>query len=364
MHPASMTTKTMKTLILPSLLALLSASTPAPQADSLAWRPTPGARVQRSILGKHTLTAERMEQSVNGESTMSQRLFDLSTRVRLRVTDELREAEAGRPSVVRRYYEQSTFSAETTRSLGRQQTKDAKFQGAGSIVDTGVVFTWVPEDGNYGRYYDAEEGVEEALPGLEADLSLRQLLPEGPVEIGAEWTLTPGVLRFLFTAGGDTDYQLDADKGINLMRLMRCGVGMNLEQIFGGEESGEVTARWLGTEEVDGKKLALIDLAFDCLLSRDIKDRAAMGMTVDELAMGFEMESALVELALKGGGRVRWDLGAGRLHDTIDIKASERVQVMLTLTRPRAEGEEPETNVQVLVMAGFLEQSITCEAVE
>jgi len=354
----------MKSLILPSLLALLSASTPAPQADSLAWRPTVGSRVQRSIRGSHTLTAERMEQSVNGESSMSQRLFDLSTRIRLRVTDELREVEDGRPSVVRRYYEQTTFSAETTRSLGRQQTKDAKFEGVGSVVDTGVVFTWVPEDGNYGRYFDAQEGVEESLPGLEADLSLRQLLPKEPVEIGAEWTLTPGVLRFLFTAGGDTDYQLNADKGINLLRLMRFGVGMNLEQVFGGEESGEVKARWLGTEEVDGKRLAMIDLTFDCVLSRDMKDRAATGMTVDELATGFEMESALVEMALKGGGRVRWDLGAGRLHDAVDIKASERVQVMLTLERERGEGEEPETNVQVLVMAGILKQSITCAAVE
>lgn len=358
-------TTTMKTWILPGALALLSAG-PAPQADDLAWQPEIGARVQRTIVSRHTLTAEKMEQTVNGESTLSQRLFDLSTTVRLRATDELREAEGGRPTVVRRSYEESTFKAKTTRSLGRQQTKDARFSGTGSVVETGVVFTWVPEEDAYGRYYDAAEGVEEALPGLEADLSLRQLLPPTPAEVGSSWSLAPGALRFLFTTGGDTDYQLDTDtdKGLGLLRTLRCGVGMNLEQAFGGEESGEVEARWLGIEEVDGKRLALIDLTFDVLLSNDVRDRAATGMSISEVASGFGVESAHIDLALEGGGRLRWDLDAGRLHDTVDVKATERVTVLLALERAREEGEEPDRNAQTLVMTGLLTQSITCEALE
>lgn len=355
---------TMRTLILLGVLTLLSADTSAPQADSLSWHPTPGQRVHRTIVMGHTLTAVRMEQATNGESSLSQRLFDLSSSVRLQVTDELREVEADRPSVLRRFYEQSTFSAETTRSRGRQQTRDAEFKGAGSIVDSGVVFTWIPEDKTYGRYFDADEGVEESLPGLEADLSLRQLLPTTSVEVGTTWTLEPGVLRYLFTTGGDTDYKLDEEKGMGLLRTMRCGVGMNLEQAFGGEESGEVEARWLGTEEADGKKLALIDLTFDVVLTRDLKERAAGGMSTDELARGFAMKSAIVELALEGGGRLRWDLGAGRLHDTVDMKAKERVSLSLSLERPGEEGDAPETDEQVLVMAGFMTHSISCEVVE
>lgn len=354
----------MNALLLSGLLTLLSAGTPAPQADSLVWSPEVGARLQRTIVSRHTLTAERMEQTVNGEAALSQRLFDLTTELQLRSVDEVRRIEDGRPAVLRRFYEACSFAAETTRSRGRQQTKEASFLGTGSVVDTGVVFTWIPEDEAYGRYYDAAEGIEEALPGLEADLSLRQLLPPTPVEVGASWTLEPGVLRYLFTTGGDTDYQLEENKGMGLLRTMRCGVGMNLEQAFGGDETGKVEANWLGVEEVDGKRLALIDLTFDVVLSRDLRERAAASMSVAELARGFSMASALVELALEGGGRVRWDLDAGRLHDTVDLKASERVEVSLTLERQREEGEEPERSVQLLIMTGVVTQSLACEALE
>jgi hypothetical protein len=358
----------MKSLIL--LTGLLAGLAPSAALESgaerLAWSVAEGTRLRLDVTSHHSLAAERDERVTPEGSTISQRRFDIETTVRLSVVDELLARDAERPLKLARAYEASGFDASIVRSLGRQQTKDSAIQGKGSIEGTGVVFTWIPEDGEYGRYYDHREGVEEVLPGLEADLTLRGLVPTAPVAIGDSWTPPVGALRGLFSTGGDCDYHLEDEGGLALLRTLRVGLGMNLEQAFGGTEEGEVRATWIGVEEQDGRRLALLDLDFDVTLERDVTERAQASTSMLERARGLVTESARVRLALKGSGRLRWDLDGGHLHDTVGLAARERCRIELTQRTggEPEDGSEPSSVTQLLVMAGRLEHSIVCTRLE
>lgn len=84
----------------------------------------------------------------------------------LRTLDEYRKVGGGRPLVLQRTFEEAT----------------------GPFAGTSVVFTWIPEEGAYGKYYDAREASESALRDLTEDLDLRALLPASAVAPGDTWT--------------------------------------------------------------------------------------------------------------------------------------------------------------------------------
>jgi hypothetical protein len=91
----------------------------------------------------------------------------------LRTLDEYRRVGDGRPLLLRRTFEEAP----------------SPFAG------TSVVFTWVPEEGAYGKYYDAREASESALRDLTEDLDLRALLPASAVAVGDTWTASAAGLR-------------------------------------------------------------------------------------------------------------------------------------------------------------------------
>jgi hypothetical protein len=352
-----------------ALLPVLMTSVSAVPSNNLSCEshemlasPAVGLRLRREIHTRHRLVAELMKSSKNGEESISQRELDLDSNQFLTATEEVRLSDGTRPTVFQRQYESNRFETTSKRSLGRIENKDRVFKGKGSIAKKGVVFTWVPEDQNYGRYYDGLEGIEEVLPGLTADLSMASILPEGAVSPGDSWDLAPGVMVDVLACGGETDFGLAGDTGYSMMRTMRLGMGLNVEQAFGGKEEGTVKAFFLGTETVEGRDLALIQLTFDIQLEHDLAGRAQSGMSINEVASGFLVESAIVKLGLDGKGTVRWDMAGGYVYDTIKLHASQRASTRIVQIRENEEGRDEIT--QDLVMVGTLEHTVTCRPVE
>ena len=346
-----------QSLILP--LVLLAGAQPAAASTTqeLVWRPSPDQKLRREIVSKHSLIAESQTSAQGGEQAVSQRRFDLESMQRLTVTDAILGSEKGKLTRVSREYGVADFEATTETSAGKQRTRDDKLKGASPMVGTSVMFTWIPEDGNFGRYYDKKEGTEEILPGLTVDLGLGDLMPREPVQLGSTWKLEPGVLKGLFSCGGDTNMSLANDVGEYSFRIMRLGTGLDLDLLFGDSEKGTVTARWTGTEEdQQGRKLALIQLEFDVEIQRDMKDRANGSMMLMDRAAGFQVDSALVTLELKGQGVVRWDMTSGHMHDTQNLKAEERIRTKLV--QVRESGDQSQFNTEELVMIGHLNHSI------
>ena len=348
-------------VVLPLLLASSALALHATTADTLEWHPDAGQTLRREFITRPLLTAESMTSRRGDQETISQRVFDLRTTQTLRTSDQLLEVERGRPLKMRRYYDEARLTGISETSGGGKMTRDDRVSGDSRSQGLGVVFTWVPEDQEYGRYFDSLEGVEESLPELTEDLDFRCLLPAEPVEVGSSWNLPPGALRDVVSPGGNLDYDLTEAQDRLLVRTIRQGTGGYTYEIFGGTEEGTVKATWEKTEEVDGHRLAVIKLEFDVTVSRDLKSLANHARTPEEVGAGFLVDKGMVTLALKGGGIVRWDLERGHLFDSVDLKAEERLTTHFIFTR--GGGETKETSEQELVMIGtlLLEASVTAD---
>lgn len=350
-------------LLLPPLLALASQPLDSPTAIEIRWAPKAGVRLHRVVETKHLLAAELQSQGRGEQQVVSQRKFELRTTQNLDVTDTIIEVGPERPSRLRRFYQTSDFVAFTDMGSESGKSMLRKLKGASSLALKSVLFTWVPEDGEYGRYYDDIEGVEEILPGLNGDLSKSSLLPRHPVELGGSWELDPSVMRDVFDCGGLTDMALANNVGGPAYRTMRMGVGFNIEQLFAGTVSGKATGRLMGVEENEaGRKIALMQLEFDVAVEREMKDEVAGGMAKIEQAAGVVLDSAMVNLTLKGKGLVKWDIDGGHLSSIEELKADERIET--TLVKARKVNDNQIVDTQVLVMVGTVYHKETVTEVE
>jgi hypothetical protein len=336
-----------------ALLATTSAFALA-QTAGLAWSVPEGTTLRREIITKQFLATESMTFRQGDETTVSQRIFDLSSTTTVRTSDQLRKQGAGRPAVLRRFYDEARVEAKSEVSGGRQQTQSIDLPGRSAFQGKSVVFTYVPEDDEYGRYFDTLEGYENTLAGLREDLGMRSLLPQEVVSEGAEWKLAPGVLQDVLAPGGDLSYEFEGTKDPLIARSLKQGIGANLHRAFGGEESGEVKAKWSRTDDVEGRKLAVITLEFKVQLARDLTDYTNSLRAVSELASGQNTIEARISLALEGGGEVRWDLENGCLFDTKGLRANQKLNFKRVVEQPTQEGAV--RNEQILEMTGSVVQ--------
>lgn len=331
---------------------------PSPPAQELVWAPKPDVLLRREMVTKHTLSAKSQVSEANGERVVSQRLFDLDSTQYLTVTDRVFERADGRPTKMNRMFNECRFEANTETSAGGLTTKDGAIIGDSGFVGRSVMFTWVPEDKEYGRYYDKKNGIEELLPGLSVSMSMRELMPKDPVKLGSSWDMAPGVLAGVFNSGGDTDMELGNGVKAPLYRIMRLGTGLSISNLFGEKEEGTVKATWIGTEESSaGRMLALLKLDFDVTLERDMRDRADGSLMLKSRLAGIRIESALVQLKLQGSGTVRWDLEGAHLHDVQDFRADEEVSTKLVQYVDGPDGKVHSS--QELVMFGWLEHKVS-----
>ncbi len=129
----------------------------------------------------------------------------------LRTLDEYRKIGAGRPLLLRRQFEE--------------------IRPVGPLAGTSVVYTWIPEEGAYGKYYDAREASESALRGLAEDLDLRALLPAGPVAVGDAWSVPGASLRDVFAPAGLLDPSPGTGDGRLVLASVRAEAGRSLATI-------------------------------------------------------------------------------------------------------------------------------------
>ena len=131
---------------LPALLLCALAGCGTSDKVELRFAPAEGSRVRRTIEVDHLV---------------------------LRTLDQYLKVGDGRPLLLRRQFEEIRMDD----------------QQVSQLSGTSVVFTWVPEEGTYGKYYDARESSESTLRDLPEDLDLRALLPASPVAVGDSWSM-------------------------------------------------------------------------------------------------------------------------------------------------------------------------------
>ena len=303
-----------------TLATLLLAAPTSADAVSLTWKPTVG-EVHHEWSTAHHLFVDRVTRTVDGEVVPMDSRFALRTERRLRASDEVQAFEGSRPTRFRRTYRTAELTA-GTQPIGAEQSAAAAFKMASSLTGTSVVWTWVPQEEGYGRYFDSLEGKEPALEPLREDLHLRALLPEGPVEVGQSWSLDPLRMRDVLEPGGELG--LEADGGNALVRRnLGAGVGGGWHHLFSGRATGSVEAELERVE--DGQ--AFVKVRFDRVryLADISKYVSSMAMTRETQA-GLDIQGGRLTVDLVGEGTLVWDLARGRatslqldLDQTVDI---------------------------------------------
>jgi hypothetical protein len=335
----------MRSLLAPVLaLAALCASGLA--QTELRYAPEDGAVLRRNFEVRHFLAVTRSVTRTEGLEELGQRSFDLRNVEKLQASDRILKVEGGRPVSFRRYFDRGGLDGFAELS-GVGGAVNLRAVGISRLKGKSVMFSWIPEDALFGRYFDAAEGVEEDLRFMREDLDLRAFLPDGPVEVGAPWSVAPTAMGDALSPGGMLTFDFSKSKNISLARTLRLGTGSHLFELFKGEVEGEVTASLKSVEVVEEVRLAVVAVEWDVKTTTDLTDLARRNRAAGELQFDKEMIGMDVTLLLKGEGTFRWDLENGHLAD-YDFSSAEDVH---SSVRSRV-GEKGKVREELLEMGG------------
>jgi hypothetical protein len=219
----------------------------------------------------------------------------LSSTVRLRIAEIVREAQAGRPL----RFEREVLAA------GAEGQVTLSHPGAGQVVERAslasplekkrVRFTWIEDEGDWSRCYTGLEGEEEFLRGVDGDAEGLALLPGEPVEIGARWKIGSKALRALLAPGGRL--ALAPRNATPLARTMQMGAG------------GEWSAGLEGEGWVVCRSAQRLEVEFSAKGSADATEVYRRGMAAKEELEPKVLLGATAEVEVEGKAVMDWDGG-------------------------------------------------------
>jgi hypothetical protein len=317
-------------------------------ADKIAFDPKTPSKASKQFTVEHHLALQSLKLEDNGVEQLAQQELNFDTKQTLRTLDEYKACAGGRPTILRRNYEEASLHVDVTSRQGNgsdaigRDAIDAKSPFEGMQVQ----FTWVPEEKGYGKLYTAKEGDEGFLPFLTEDLDVRAVLPDHAVSVGDEWTIDPALLVDWVAPGGYLPMQFQRKKDDRFVRTLNLGVGGGLTMVFGGDVKGKVTARYEGKETQGDASLAVIALTVDVATERDQTQAAQNMLSADELLEGNRVRRSAVQWKMVAEGKARWNTALNRF-ESLEIAGREDVSYELTLGL--AHGGK---SVQTMVLSG------------
>lgn len=326
-------------------------------AEQIAFAPGAGVRAKKTFTVEHALVLQKLKLDDGSVGQVSQQQMELASKQTLRVTDEYRSSNGGRPLLLERVYDDISLHVDLEVVDSRGQKRPDAWDAQSPLKDASVVFTWVPEDHVYGRYYAGKETLEEYLGGVEEDLDLRALLPGRETKAGDAWTIEPARLESVFSPGGRLPLGFTNGGGGFFARTLAWGVGGALAEVFGGETKGHVQARHAATRDEGGTALAVIAVEVEIETRRDQTDFARGALSREELFEGRAVDHASVQWSFKGSGELVWNVAAGRF-ETFQLAGHEEVTLELAIRSPQRETPL----VQSVSMAGSLKISAEATA--
>ena len=275
-----------------------------------------------------------MEMMQNGEEMpdMMQMEQDRgSTRTGSFVDTTLKVEEGQRLSFDREYVDLAQVNSMAfSGPMGDDQSNDSELSS--SLNGVRVRFD-LEVDEFKASFPDDEEGEDEWLEDLEAELPWAAFIREGEVAIGDTWELEPSSFMKALQFGGDLAFT-DGSDGAH--------AGMSEPPSPDDDEieyEGSITAKLTALEDVDGVSHAVTSLVIDILSVRDLTEfmaemranppeDAPPGMVMPDIEL---ME---VESALSGEGTLSWNLDAGHLRSLsveYDTEVTESVVLSMEM---------------------------------
>ena len=283
-----------------------------PSQERVQFSVAEGLTLDKTFVVKGEMTLSDYDMRMNGNPPPMEMEMDISTSFEqtIDVTDEYPEAATGRPSKLKRTFNDLAMSgsSSTTQMMG---SMDFDLAGSSALEGFTVIFDWNDDAGHYDVTYDeAKQGDAELLDGLEEDMDLRGLLPSAAIAVGDTYEIVPNALLSVLAPGGNLRIQIDDAEA----RQATMGNDVNMADVL-SELTGSVTGELLAVREIEGRKIAVIRILVDVEGAEDMTSRMQDAMDAAELPEGMEMqmsvESADLELAYKLEGELRWDLAGG-----------------------------------------------------
>ena len=312
-------------------LSLVLLTTPAVAPVEVAFRPAKGSRAAKTFTVEHALALQSFRTVHDGREQSSQQEIEVSSTQTLRVVDEYRASDANRPTALRRLYEGWSFRADLLfRDPTTRESVASVIEAQSPLSGTGVLFTWVPEEDGYGRFYDEKDGLEEQLALLRDDLDYIGLLPAGPVEVGAAWSIEPSRIADLIAPGGVLPKTWTAGREVPFLRALNSGLGAGLENVVGGAARGTLQASLDAVEGEGEARRARIAVVADVAIEGDQTAFLHGNLTGPEIASGQYIEEGSVSWSFEGRGELVWDLARGRF-ESFRLSGSQEVATELAM---------------------------------
>lgn len=342
--------------LVPTLVAF------APKADSLKFAPAAGSTATKTFNTNSDFSLDDMTVLINGEPNpmMPEISMQMVISQNVTVTDTYDAVAEGRPTKLTRKYDSASMEMEMNMEMdmmGETQTENGNGSGASKLDGSTVVFTWDEESSSYkAAYPEGTEGDPELLENLAEDMDLRGLLPaSGELEAGASYDIALTSLIDVFAAGGDL--KLDVE-----MEGAEAGMGpdpsmmADFRRIFEEMVQGEATGKYVGTKEVDGVTVGVIEISLKINAARDMSDMVAelMGEQMPE-GMDMSVDRLDVEFAYEGGGELHWNMAEGRAHG-LALKGNANIAMDMEMSMDA--GGQAMTISMEMAMSGAMENGL------
>ena len=267
---------------------------------SLVHAPEAGTSLTRTFEQSMTmeLVDSTIEVEVNGEPAEAEAPeieVTLTQSERLVIVDEIVEGdESGVTSLKRTFETLEHVNAQEVTGEGIEESPEPEEQTS-ALAGRTVAFT-AEDDEWTAAWADDEEGDEELLDGLEADGGFAFLLPDGAVEVGAEWELGAEAFILLGEPFGDLHFLGEDEEAER---------SDEFDELF--EEGLEVESFVCTLESVEDG-VATITFSLEATTAVEQED----DLPEEAVAMGVEATTEL-EFAFEMEGTLAWQLEERRM---------------------------------------------------
>ena len=351
--------KTAATLSVPALALSLLVGFSGSSVDKVAFTPAEGVTVTKTFTSNTELDIDDMTALMNGgPSPMPEMEMSMSMTQTVTITDEYLAMADGQPAKLARTYDAIGTDLEMDVNAGGD-AQSPSGSGSSPLEGSTVVFSWNAETETYDTAFaEGEEGDAELLENLAEDMDLRGLLPTDELAEGESYDIDVAAFADVIAAGGDLKIEMEIDGEAG-------GAGMDPEMMtdfrkfFDELIEGSATGKYVGTREVDGVKVAVIEIEVELNASADMSEMAAESMG-EEMPEGVEMniDRMDVEMSYEGTGELHWNMAKGIIHG-LSMNAEMGMNMDMAMGISMS-GQEMEISME-MAMSGAVENTVTTE---
>jgi len=310
--------------------------------DQPTYQPKAGTTVSKRVSIVNELELDDMSLEMDGQDMSEiagQIEMSMKTSTELGVTDHYEAVAGGRPTKLKRSYDEISSSTHVSGSNPQVGNQEKDIPLKSELEGSTVVFTWDDADSAYSVAFEGDKGDEDLLENLEENLDLRAFLPTGEVSNGDSWEIPAEAVKAALAPGGDVKLRPEGQSNPT------SGMDQFSQSDLVGDLTGEFTAVYKGTREDDnGVRVAVIALKIEAKSAQDMHDRLEEikeqmkgtlppGLEVDLSAFDIEYECELE-------GELFWNVEAGLPQN---LHLSGEVRMIMDMSMDMKLGEKQQS---------------------